>query len=88
MGNGEWGMGNWEWGMGNGAGQGDKETRRQGDKENNSFSPSPPLPIPPSPYSPTPGASSRGTRPTHWLLPTPHFLLPTPFHYFALFRFF
>ncbi|MGI2905929.1 aminotransferase class I/II-fold pyridoxal phosphate-dependent enzyme, partial [Tolypothrix sp. VBCCA 56010] len=33
-------------------GQGDKGTRGQGDKENNSFSPSPPLPIPPSPPSP------------------------------------
>ncbi|WP_235018538.1 hypothetical protein [Tolypothrix sp. NIES-4075] len=34
---------------------GDKETRRQGDKENNfSFPPSPHLPIPPSPL-PLPG---------------------------------
>ncbi|GAX42870.1 integral membrane sensor signal transduction histidine kinase [Tolypothrix sp. NIES-4075] len=37
---------------GQGGRLGDKETRRQGDKENNSFSPSPPLPIPPSPLSP------------------------------------
>ncbi|MGI2907265.1 hypothetical protein [Tolypothrix sp. VBCCA 56010] len=50
-------MGSGEWGVGSG-GQEDKGTRGQkgqGDKENNSFPPSPPLPLPdsllPTPYS-------------------------------------
>jgi PAS domain S-box-containing protein len=46
-------------------GQGDSlETRGQGDNENNSFPPSPPLPIPPSPHPPL---SPSPPPPTFWL---------------------